>query len=62
MVLIESGKCMVGVSMAETVIDYDFYIDRTPVTNLQFAKFIEESSYITAVMNKLPMEEVEIYN
>lgn len=51
---------MAGVSMKEMSIEYDFYIDRTPVTNLQFAEFMEESSYIKALKKKLSPREVEI--
>lgn len=53
---------MAGVSMTEMSIDYDFYIDRTPVTNLQFAKFMGDADYITAIMNKIPSQEVHIYH
>jgi len=46
MVLVPKGPFLYGPDLRIEVIDYDFYIDKFPVTNLEFFEFIQESRII----------------
>lgn len=45
MVLVPAGSFLFGPERKEEIIDYDFYIDKYPVTNKDFWKFIERTSF-----------------
>lgn len=54
MVLIPHGYFLFGVGRERELIGYDFYIDKFPVTNADFLKFLEN-------MEKSVKEEKEEY-
>jgi formylglycine-generating enzyme required for sulfatase activity len=45
MALIPAGSFLAGRVQSAVSIDYDFYIDTTPVTNQQFLAFLEETGF-----------------
>lgn len=46
MVLIPNGDFIFGLNRQKESIPYDFYIDKYPVTNEEYWKFIEETGYL----------------
>lgn len=46
MVLIPKGVFLYGRSETKHIIQYDYYIDITPVTNLDFTSFLKETGYM----------------
>jgi formylglycine-generating enzyme required for sulfatase activity len=48
MVRIPEGSFLFGADKIEVNINYDFYIDEYPVTNIEFLKFIEETEYLSS--------------
>ncbi len=49
MVLVPAGSFLYGPEKKLEVIDYDFYIDKYPVTNRDFLKFIERTNFTPSV-------------
>jgi formylglycine-generating enzyme required for sulfatase activity len=45
MVLVPAGSFLFGIDKKEVTIDYDFYIDKYPVTNRDFFHFIENTGF-----------------
>jgi formylglycine-generating enzyme required for sulfatase activity len=47
MILIPKGNFLSGPNSQKDKIDYDYYIDMSPVTNIEYLKFLEETSYLS---------------
>lgn len=46
MAIVPAGEFLSGNPSNQATIDYDFHIDITPVTNLDFLKFVDETGYL----------------
>lgn len=46
MIYIKKGSFLSGRNLKEATIDYDFWMDETPVTNAQFLRFVETTKYM----------------
>jgi len=46
MVLVPAGPFLFGVERRIEIIDYNFYIDKYPVTNEDFWRFVEKTAFI----------------
>lgn len=46
MILIPAGSFLCGSDLRHHTIDYDYFIDATPVTNAQYAEFVDKTGYL----------------
>lgn len=46
MILIPAGPFLCGSDLRQRTLDYDYFIDATPVTNAQYAEFIDQTGYL----------------
>jgi formylglycine-generating enzyme required for sulfatase activity len=61
MVLVPAGPFFFSISKNNTALDYDFFIDETPVTNRQFARFLTNSNYVTYLLRNLSPTGAQVY-
>ena len=50
MIRIEAGEFLVGRVLTKAKINYDFWIDETPVTNQQFMRFVEATGFMVLIL------------